>query len=52
MHGCVQVTSGKIVMLVKATGEATELGKIGKSLSEVEVKESPLQIETQRLVFR
>jgi P-type Ca2+ transporter type 2C len=44
------VVKGQAVALVKGIGLQTEMGKIGKSLSEVESESTPLQKETRRLV--
>lgn len=44
------VVQGQGVARVKATGMATEIGKIGKALQTVEAEESLLQRETERWV--
>jgi P-type Ca2+ transporter type 2C len=42
------VLAGKGVMEVQKTGLETEIGKIGKSLSEIQKEETPLQIKLQQ----
>jgi Ca2+-transporting ATPase len=44
------VVQGHGVARVLQTGSATELGKIGKALEDVEPEETPLQKETRRVV--
>lgn len=44
------VTSGKGVMRVTATGNRTEMGKLGKSIESIEKGETPLQIQISNLV--
>jgi Ca2+-transporting ATPase len=44
------VVQGQGTAEVRATGAATEMGKIGKALAVLEVETSPLQRETGRLV--
>ena len=44
------VVQGQGIAEVRATGAATEMGKIGKALAVLEVENSPLQRETYRLV--
>jgi len=44
------LVQGNAIVRVTATGTATELGKIGKSLQQVETETSPLQQETARLI--
>jgi P-type Ca2+ transporter type 2C len=46
------VTSGKGVMRVTATGNRTEMGKLGKSIESIEKGETPLQIQISNLVRR
>jgi Ca2+-transporting ATPase len=46
------VVQGQGIAEVRATGMATEIGKIGKALRTVEPEETPLQKETGRLVTR
>jgi Ca2+-transporting ATPase len=41
---------GQGIMLVKATGSATALGRIGGALSDVETERTPLQLEVDGLV--
>jgi len=43
------VVTGIAKMQVSQTGMATEMGKIGKSLEEVEEEETPLQVQLARL---
>ena len=43
-------SKGQGIMLVKATGGATALGRIGGALSDVETERTPLQLEVDRLV--
>jgi len=45
------IVSGKGVGIVKTIGVNTSLGKIGKSLSELKEEKTPLEKETNRLVF-
>jgi Ca2+-transporting ATPase len=45
-----QISSGSAQLLVLEIGAQTELGKLGRSLSEVEPGESPLQLEINRFV--
>ncbi len=44
------VVKGQGVARVRATGARTEIGKIGKALQTVETQESPLKVETNRVV--
>ncbi len=44
------ITSGQGICEVMATGAQSQLGKIGKSLEQVEPEDTPLQRETGRLV--
>ena len=44
------VTSGSAVAEVSATGAATELGKIGKSLESIQVSRTPLQLQIESFV--
>lgn len=44
------IVGGKALIQVTSTGQRTEMGKIGKSLSEVDVNESYLSMEVHRLV--
>lgn len=44
------VVRGQGIACAKATGLQTELGKIGTALKTVDIEETPLQRETQRLV--
>jgi Ca2+-transporting ATPase len=44
------VVQGRGLAEVKATGSATEMGRIGKALQEVEPEATPLQKETRRAV--
>jgi len=44
------VVQGRGVALVKGTGAATEMGKIGAALESIETEETPLQEETRRVV--
>ena len=44
------VVSGQAVGIVKAIGNKTELGKIGKALQSVEEERTPLQIQTSKVV--
>lgn len=44
------VVRGQGVAEIRATGAATEIGKIGRSLKEVEQERTPLQTEVGRLV--
>jgi P-type Ca2+ transporter type 2C len=46
------VVKGYGVALVKAIGSGTEIGRIGKALEEIEPEDTPLQIETRKLVLR
>jgi Ca2+-transporting ATPase len=46
------VVRGQGVIQVSAIGHATELGRIGKSLQEIEVEASPLRSEIERLTVR
>ena len=46
------VVKGFGLALVKAVGAQTEMGRIGKSLQEIEPEDTPLQKETGRLVKR
>ena len=46
------IVHGNGVACVMATGQATEMGKIGRALEEIEPEATPLQIETRRLVRR
>ena len=44
------VVSGRGLALVRATGGATEMGKIGHALQEIEPETTPLQSETRKVV--
>ena len=44
------VVQGQGVAVVRATGPATEIGKIGKALATIEMENTPLQQQTARLV--
>ncbi|MCE1247391.1 MAG: cation-translocating P-type ATPase [Firmicutes bacterium] len=44
------VTSGQGVAVVVSTGVNTEIGKIGKALHQLEPEETPLQVETGKMV--
>jgi P-type Ca2+ transporter type 2C len=44
------VVQGRGLAEVKATGSATEMGKIGRAIEEVEPETTPLQKETRRVV--
>jgi P-type Ca2+ transporter type 2C len=44
------VVSGQGIGEVRATGPASEIGKIGKALSEITEEPTPLRVETRRLV--
>jgi len=44
------VVSGRAIAEVKSVGVHTEIGRIGKALQTVESGDSPLQVETRRLV--
>jgi P-type Ca2+ transporter type 2C len=46
------VVSGQGLAEVTATGAATEMGKIGKSLGTIATEKTPLQRETRRIVRR
>ena len=46
------LTSGNLFARVSATGLRTELGKLGKSLQEIEVEKTPLQVQIQHFVQR
>jgi len=46
------VVSGQGLAEVTATGAATEMGRIGRSLGAISVEKSPLQRETSRIVRR
>ncbi|HXU40348.1 MAG TPA: cation-translocating P-type ATPase [Blastocatellia bacterium] len=46
------VIQGQGVAQALATGQQTEIGRIGRSLQEVETEQTPLQRETGRLVAR
>ncbi len=48
-HGTM-ITTGKGVMRVTATGNRTEMGKLGKSIESIEKGETPLQIQITNLV--
>lgn len=48
-HGTM-ITAGKGVMRVTATGNRTEMGKLGKSIESIEKGETPLQIQITNLV--
>lgn len=50
MYSASLVTHGQGILLVKATGTATEAGRIGKSLESVEPEKTLLQQETNRIV--
>jgi Ca2+-transporting ATPase len=43
--------SGRGVGIVKKIGSETELGKIGKALESVKEEKTPIEKETNRLVF-
>jgi len=45
------VVSGRGLAVVRSTGSATEMGKIGKALQEIETETTPLQRETRRVVL-
>ena len=44
------IVSGQGIGEVRATGAASEIGKIGKALSEIKEEPTPLRVETRRLV--
>lgn len=44
------VVQGRGVALARATGAATEMGKIGRALESIEPEDTPLQRETRRAV--
>jgi len=44
------VVSGQAVGIVKAIGNTTELGKIGKALQSLEEERTPLQVQTGKVV--
>ncbi|MGE5400366.1 MAG: cation-translocating P-type ATPase [Ignavibacteriales bacterium] len=44
------IVQGQGVARVLTTGQATELGKIGKAISSIEIEDTPLKKETGRLV--
>jgi Ca2+-transporting ATPase len=44
------VVSGKAVTTVEATGPRTEIGRIGRTLHALAPEDTPMQIETRRLV--
>ncbi len=44
------ITQGRGMALVLATGARSEIGKIGKSLQELTIEATPLQLEISRLV--
>ena len=44
------VTSGSCIAQVTATGKNTALGKIGRSLAEIKVPKTPLQLQIRRFV--
>ena len=44
------VVKGQAIMLVRATGSETALGRIGGALSDVAIDRTPLQLEVDRLV--
>ena len=46
------VVQGQGIALVRATGIKTEIGRIGRALQNVDIKATPLQKETSRLVSR
>jgi len=46
------VVSGRGLATVRSTGAATEMGKIGKALQEIETETTPLQAETRRVVLK
>jgi Ca2+-transporting ATPase len=46
------LVSGSAYVEVTAVGEATELGKLGRSMAEVEVEKTPLQQQISRFVLR
>jgi Ca2+-transporting ATPase len=46
------VVSGRGLAVVRSTGAATEMGKIGKALQEIETEATPLQAETRRVVLK
>jgi Ca2+-transporting ATPase len=46
------LTSGNLFARVSAIGQQTELGKLGKSLREIEVEKTPLQIQIRQFVQR
>lgn len=46
------IVQGQGIALVGATGLQTEIGRIGKALQSVEPRETPLQLDTDRLVKR
>lgn len=46
------VTGGAAIARVHATGTRTEIGRIGQSMLEREAQQTPLQLETRRLVAR
>jgi len=46
------VTGGAAVARVHATGTRTEIGRIGQSMQTREAQQTPLQLETRRLVAR
>lgn len=48
-QGCI-VSSGSCIARISAVGAATELGKIGKSMSEVKTAKTPLQIQLSGFV--
>jgi Ca2+-transporting ATPase len=45
-----QVSSGSAQMIVRQTGQKTELGKLGKSMVETTTEKSPLQLEINGFV--
>lgn len=46
------LTSGNLFARVNATGLQTELGKLGKSLGEIQVEKTPLQVQIRQFVQR
>jgi P-type Ca2+ transporter type 2C len=50
VYASTMVVSGKGVTRVEATGAYTEIGRIGKALQALAPEDTPMQIETRRLV--